>query len=108
MYDDATLEQNVPSLLHQIKVAIMDDAVQVDSTAGPESEDVDPESVRNELERLREEGTPALNTDRNGPCKLPAHVMELPRGLQVYDEMEELLSLLTSTESKRRIGFTGM
>ncbi len=105
MYDDASFRENVPNLLRQIKVAVAADEDEVEFNFGDEVDVVD---ARNELERLRNEASPALNTDLSGPCKLPAQVMQLPSGLQIYDEMHELLSLLTSTESNRRIGFTGM
>ena len=109
MYDEASFEENLPNVIRQIKVALRLAADDEDEFGlAAELDVVDVVDARNELERLRDEASPALNTDLSGPCKLPAHVMDLPSGLQVYDEMQQLLSLVTSASSKQRIGFTGM
>eukprot|EP01043_Picozoa_sp_COSAG02_P075352 COSAG02_NODE_15501_length_1165_cov_1.338649_2_plen_103_part_00 len=66
------------------------------------------EDVRQELERLRKDERPAtMLTDAGSKCAISANVPNLPEGLRITTEMQQLLSTLLSAEN-RRVGFCGM
>ena len=70
--------------------------------------------MRGELDRLRLETTPSIASGggktalQSVLCVLPAMVLELPRGLYVTNEMQNVLDAVLSDTSTPQIGFCGM
>lgn len=119
LHDPASFEENVESLLRQIKLAVASGAGADDdaTTASLDELDTPPEfsvqELRDELSRLKSENDAqhtvmAGTTQESGQAKLPAAVPELPLGLMVSKGMEELLHQLTGSTSGARVGFWGM
>ena len=107
LWDSASPEQTVESLVRQIKKAVTEDNA-VEEEAGGE---FSLPEVKGELQRLRmdslDPAQTAVSKTTKGLCMLPAEVMELPHGLRVSQQMEELL-MLVQKSSSTKVGFCGM
>jgi hypothetical protein len=115
LYDQASFEENVQSLLRQIKLAVVSTAEALGDAASHFSADdaaahFSAEELRDELCRLEKLDTScndtagAVDQEERGKAMVPAAVPELPHGLLITGSMEELLHQLTATDGCTRIG----
>jgi hypothetical protein len=113
LFDAATVDAGLDQLVQQIRRTVPADALL--GGAGPATAAGDDAlftkaDLRDELERLRTDlDTSVQPADQHGACRLPAGVPELPIGMRVSREMEELAATLLSPDpDKARVGFHGM
>ena len=115
LFSDSNFAESIGSLIGQIAAAVGAVATEMPD-AHADSCDTDPssldlfsrEEMREELERLRAEGTrPELHTaTTGGECALPAIIPELQDCLVTSDLMRTLVDTVVSSSS-RRCGFWG-
>ena len=116
LHDETTFEENIDNLIVQITKEL--------TTSNPDEQDEevenDPgqdlfsvEDIKGEIERMREDMAPgdaaAASKSSSGDtlAAIPSLSPQLPRGVFVSKEMQELQEQLTTT-SCVRVGFVGM